>query len=177
MEVSRWLQAPAVCTWRKNPRFDLYAYAKRKTPFVYTELKDDSSAALPTVYTQFHLSYPGPEETRKYERYEIKCLTNSNFLRSFSLWIHLPSSAFSNFKLLIILPNAEYTCSFLILFSPSFSTTARNIIFMPFHSSGCQSPTICLGRSSSIPSQYTWDISNSNGNGTGISPRTLDSFC
>ena len=82
----------------KNPRFGMYAYVKRKIPFLYGESKDESSADLPVVYSLFYLSYPGSEETGKYKTYEIKGVITSKFLCSFSLWILLPSSVFSKFK-------------------------------------------------------------------------------
>ena len=69
------LHASVVYTRKKKlPRFRLYAYTKRKIPFLYRESKDDSSATLPVVHSPFHLSYPGSEETGKYEAYEIKGL-------------------------------------------------------------------------------------------------------
>ena len=72
MEVSRQLQASVVYNRKENPMFGLYAYVKRKIPFIYRESKDDSSATLPVVQSPFHLRYSGSEETGKYEEYEIK---------------------------------------------------------------------------------------------------------
>jgi hypothetical protein len=72
--------------------FGLYTYMKRKIPYIYRESKDDSSVTLPVLHSPFHLSYPGSEETNKYETYEIKVLLQNYYAVTFFAFIYLAQS-------------------------------------------------------------------------------------
>jgi hypothetical protein len=94
MEVSRQLHTSVVYNRKKKKHlgFRLYAYMRRKIPFLYRESKDDSSATMAVVHSTFHLSYRGSEETGKYKAYEIQRLLQNYCAVTFFGFIYFPQS-------------------------------------------------------------------------------------